>query len=403
MKIEKNISLNNIEEYFDKALEISNKLELSKEYSNKNFFDVTSSLQVIITFIRNNDNYILTLPLKKIKISNELDEDFMSELQCFREETNYTATILSWAKKKENFEFESLEKSYLNNFTPIIKREMNTQADQFKRSQKGNSLFLTCFDHFVDAKGLLDSFYLDNTNFYDQKEFFFSPFNERLSFFSKSFNKTIATENLQIIFDDITNIIYELMLNTHEWARTDENFKELNPNVRGIYIKHHKGKIENFRKKYHDNNSMSEYLENSFSKDNQGLTTFFEISVFDSGPGFVRRNNTEDRDLTIEEEIDIIKKCMTLHQTSASGHQSIVKGAGLDRISRILSEKRGFFKIRTERSSLFRNYIKNPYNSVENYKDIKFSDWKSPGLDDFFSTNTKVEGTTINILYPFVY
>lgn len=403
MKISKDISINNVEEYFERALEPSMVLQLSREYSNKNFFDVTSSIQVITTFIRNHDDYVLKLPVKKMMEIDSYSEEFDTELDFFREEVNYAATILSWAKRIENFDSEKLEKSYLNLFTPLIKNEMNTQANQNKRSQKGNIIFLTCFDHFADAKGLLDSFYLDKTTFYDQKEFFFSPFNERLSFFSKSFNKASATENLQSTFDDITNIIYELMLNTHEWARTDENFKELSPNVRGIYIKQHKGKIENFRKNYNNNKSMSNYLGHNFSKDAQGLSTFFEISVFDSGPGFVRRNNLEEKSLTISEEVDIVKKCMTLHQTSASGHQSMVKGAGLDRISRILSDKRGFFKIRTERTSLFRDYVTKPYEEVNDYREIMLADWQNSDRYDDFLQYSKVEGTTINILYPFTY
>src|SRR5690606_4314094 len=154
---------------------------------------------------------------------------------------------------------------------------------------------------------------------------------------------SVAIDNLKSTFDDITKIIYELMLNTHEWARSDENFKELSPNIRGVYVKLHKGKINNLRKKYSNAKALESYLNHNFSEDGQGLTTFFEISVFDSGPGFVKRNNQETKKITIKDEVNIIKKCLTLHQTSASGYQSMVKGAGLDRISRILSSKGGFF------------------------------------------------------------
>lgn len=402
MKISKNISINNIEECFQSALEYSEKLELSREYSNKDFFDISSCLQLISTFVRNNSEYTLKLPISKIPILDKNSEEFNNELDFFREEINYAATIMSWGKAMIDLESEKLERSYINTFTPIIRREMNSIGGSTQRLQKGNMLFLTCFDHFADAKGLLDSFYLDGTRFYDQKEFFFSPFIERLSFFSKSFNKSIATENLKSTFDDITKIIYELMLNTHEWARTDEHYRELSPNMRGVYIKLHKGKLDNFRKKYSKSKSLQTYLNDSFSVDSQGLSTFFEISVFDSGPGFIRRNNSTNKSITIKDEVDIIKKCLTLHQTSASGHQSIVKGAGLDRISRILSERRGFLKIRTARSSVYRDYIQNPYREISSYHEISLTDWNTSKNDDF-TEYSDVVGSTINILYPFEY
>lgn len=402
MKILKDISINNIEEYFQKIADNSEILELSREYSNKNFFDVTSQLQLIATFIRDNDEYTLKIPLKIISTDNKNSDEFDHELEVFRQEVNYVATIMSWGKRMINSESEDLERSYINNFTPIIKNEMTTPKDLSQRTQKGNVLFLTCFDHFAGSKGLLDSFYLEKTKFYDQKEFFFSPFNDRLSNFSKSFNRNVAIDNLKSTFDDITKIIYELMLNTHEWARSDEHFKELSPNIRGIYVKLHKGKIDNLRKKYSNAKALETYLKHDFSEDSQGLTTFFEISVFDSGPGFVKRNNQEYKDITIKDEVDIVKKCLTLHQTSASGYQQMVKGAGLDRISRILSAKGGFFKIRTARTSVYRDYVLNPYKEVSNYDEISLSDWNNSS-DNHFTEYSEVAGATINILYPFKY
>lgn len=402
MKILKDISINNIEEYFQKIADNSNILELSREYSNKNFFDVTTQLQLISTFIRANDKYILKLPINKIAVDDMNSEEFHNELEVLREEVNYVATIMSWGKRMINLESEDLERSYINKFTPIIKTEMNTPNDISQRTQKGNVLFLTCFDHFAGSKGLLDSFYLDKTKFYDQKEFFFSPFNGRLSNFSKSFNKNVAIDNLKSTFNDITEIIYELMLNTHEWARSDEHFKELSPNIRGVYVKLHKGKIDNLKKKYSNAKALETYLKHDFSEDSQGLTTFFEISVFDSGPGFVKRNYQDYKNMTIKDEVDIVKKCLTLHQTSASGYQQMVKGAGLDRISRILSSKGGFFKIRTARASVYRDYVLNPYKEVSNYDEIRLSDWNNSS-DNHFTEYSEVAGATINILYPFKY
>jgi len=402
LKILKDISINNIEEYFQKITDNSKILELSREYSNKNFFDVASQLQLIATFIRDNEEYTLKVPLKIISTDNKNSDEFEHELEVFRQEVNYVATIMSWGKRMINSESEDLERSYINNFTPIIKNEMNTPEDLSQRTQKGNALFLTCFDHFAGSKGLLDSFYLDKTKFYDQKEFFFSPFNDRLSNFSKSFNKSVAIDNLKSTFYDITQIIYELMLNTHEWARSDEHFKELSPNIRGVYVKLHKGKIDNLRKKYSNAKALETYLKHDFSEDSQGLTTFFEISVFDSGPGFVKRNNQGYKNITIKDEVDIVKKCLTLHQTSASGYQQMVKGAGLDRISRILSSKGGFFKIRTARASVYRDYVLNPYKEVSNYDEISLSDWNNSS-DNHFTEYSEVAGATINILYPFKY
>lgn len=402
MEILKDISINNIEEYFQKIGHNSDILELSREYSNKNFFDVASQLQLIATFIRHNDKYTLKVPIKAISTYDENSNEFNDELEVLRQEVNYVAAIMSWGKKMINSESMDLEKSYVNNFTRIIKNEMNTPKDPSQRTQKGDAFLLTCFDHIAGSKGLLDSFYLDKTKFYDQKEFFFSPLNDRLSNFSKSFNKGVAIDDLKSNFDDITKIIYELMLNTHEWARSDEDFKELSPNIRGVYVKLHKGKLDSLRKKYSNSKALEGYLKHDFSEDNHGLVAFFEISVFDSGPGFVKRNRQESKSITIDDEVDIVKQCLTLHQNSASGYQRMVKGAGLDRVSRILSDKGGFLKIRTARTSVYRDYVLNPYKEVSNYNEISLSDWGT-SKDNHFTEYFEVTGVAINILYPFTY
>lgn len=399
MKILKNISLESVEKYYIFEVD-SDVLELPENFSNKDFFEVPSYIQLVSTWIRRKKNYTLKIPLSK-KIDDKTNRlEVSSEgVEVLREEVNYIATIMSWGQDIENLDQQKIEKKDISKFTTIIRSEMNSWADSSRNLQKGNILFLTCFDHFANSNGLLNSFYLDGKNFYDHNEFFFSPFNDRLSNFSRSLNKVVAEDNLRKTFMEISNIIYELMLNTHEWARTNEYYKELSPNVRGVYIKLHKGKIDNLQKRYRKSKGLFEYLKNDFSADSNGLSTFFEISVFDSGPGFIKRNNVVDKTLSIKDEVDIIKRCLTLHQTSASGHKSIVKGAGLDRISRILDGK-GFLKIRTGKSSVYRDFIKNSYVEVKHHSEILLRDWQTSAENSYTEFN-EVEGAIINILYPF--
>lgn len=396
--IESNINLNKVEElYGDLSKDLSDKAELilPKEYKNKDFFEVPSYIQYLSSWFRKNKNAKVILPFED---GNLVDKDSFERF--FEEEPNYVASILGWNGDICDLNGNNI-KPLIKSYTTDIRSQMNSLQESTRMLQKGGILFLTCFDHFAERNGLLNSFYINRNTFYPSNAFEFSPFVERLSFFATSFNKGIAVKNLSTIFKDITGMIYELMLNTHEWARTDENYKELNPNIRGVYLKFHKASVNTYLKKTEKDKGLHSFFnEPRFSKNVKGETYLLELSVFDSGPGFIRRYTSNSSDqLTIEEQVSIIKKCLTLHQTSASGERGVVKGAGLDRVQQILDGK-GFLRIRTGKCSLYRDMYKIPYEEVTNSDQIKLYDWKTDN-DKVYSELSEVQGTLISIIYPY--
>lgn len=396
--IESNISLTKVEDLYKSFITETNDLKwelvLPKEYKNKDFFEVVSYIQFLATWFRKNKLSKIVLPFQESEMTDDI-ERFLDE------EVNYVAVIMGWNGEIVNLNGVNL-KPIIKAYTTYIRNQMNSLEESSRIVQKGNILFLTCFDHFAERKGLLNSFYVNRNTFFPANAFEFSPFVERLSYFAQSFNREIGVKNLSEIFNDISAIIYELMLNTHEWARTDEKYKELNPSVRGVYLKFHKASINTYISKTKNNLPLNSFFkEPRFSVNERGETFLMEISVFDSGPGFVKRYTSKSgEDLSIDDQVDVVKKCLTRHSTSANGERGVLKGAGLDRILSIL-DKKGFLKIRTGKCSLYRDMYKNHYKESATYKEIELFDWNKCSPQTYTEMQ-EVEGATISIIYPYV-
>ena len=197
----------------------------------------------------------------------------------------------------------------------------------------------------------------------------------------------------------LVSIIFELMKNTYEWARDNENRIPLDPNVRGVHVKLVKKRrnslIDDFR--YHP--GLCEYFSSEVLKENsQNELLFLEISVFDSGIGFVRKNIFQYPELS---EIEIIKKCMIKHSTSSLDLGKDDKGLGLDRILTILDRSKGLFRLKTGSVCVYRNMITHKYKIIEtgNLKKMELFDWVN-NSNTKYSSFIPAEGTVITILYP---
>jgi hypothetical protein len=194
-------------------------------------------------------------------------------------------------------------------------------------------------------------------------------------------------------------IIYELMKNTFEWGKTNENGISFNPSVRGLIFKFFKKERQNFIEDYIDTPFVAEYFQNPALKENSSNQLYFiEISVFDTGAGLVRKYKSSNNFYPEISDIEIIKLCLIKHNTSSSSIEKTVKGIGLDRILET-TNKKGFIRIRTDKYSLYRNMIKDVYVESKNAKDIKLYDWEKQSSEDFTTLN-EVSGTVISIIYP---
>ena len=264
------------------------------------------------------------------------------------------------------------------------------------KSMKGEKFILANLDHFSEEKGILKLF--ENNGEFNSNEYSFKKSIEGIikdEVLKYSINNQSQFEKIK---DDISSIIYELMKNTFEWAKHDKSGKIINPNIRGVYFKFHKYGVDNILNDYKNSFPIFQYFSDSnLSINSKKEVYFIEISVFDTGLGFVDRYNGSGND------IDIIKKCLIKNQTSSVSNLKDKKGLGLDRILNILNDK-GLFKINTDKYSLYRNLKIDRYNSevgLNNLSSIVLKDWDDSSVEDIKPKKFKFSGTTISILYPF--
>ncbi len=190
------------------------------------------------------------------------------------------------------------------------------------------------------------------------------------------------------------------MKNTCEWAKNDENGGSYDPNIRGLLMKFYKKTRTKLLEEYRGNLAVCDYFNNKLLKENvKGELYFLEISVFDSGAGFVQKYKSLNENTKLS-DIEIIKECLIKHNTSAKGLDKFDKGLGLDRISNILTGK-GFFRIKTGNRCLYRNMISHKLLSKEtnNVNDMQLFDWKT-NQNDVFTEYESASGSVITIIYP---
>lgn len=261
------------------------------------------------------------------------------------------------------------------------------------RPWKGGKMLLTSIDHFPEEVGLLPCFETPGTFLNNEA----TIARNLKPAFETILNFIETKENFKPLESEFIGIIHELMKNTWEWARTDKNNVPLDPSIRGLFVRFHRRNRSIYTREALGHNGIRNYFESPILKENgNGELYLLEISVFDSGVGFVNKFNgfiVEN-----ENDVDIIKRCLIKHQTSAKGLEKSEKGIGLDRILKILNRK-GFLRIKTNRSCIYRNLISHPYKPVTEINDMELFDWDKDSSTSF-SIFPNAEGSVITILFP---
>lgn len=325
-----------------------------------------------------------------INLKVDLDKETLDSL--YDQEYAYPIIALLWNtcsfSDKDGNDIKNLLRKQQNTF--FLK--MNSLA-----KIKGNKYTLTNADHLSESKGLIR--FLENSNgFIDDEEKICEKVGKILSEYVLTFNKNNISE-IEDITGDIGAIIFELAKNTHEWGKSDANSVDIPSSIRGVYLRFHINKNEKLLEEY-NNTPLSTFFNNPSLKrqclNELGQIYYLEISVFDSGVGFIDKFNPKQT-LT---DIEIIKKCLIKNQTSSISNLKSKKGIGLDRILNILNGK-GFLKISTDKYSAYRDLLKDGYKPIDkdNLKDLILQDWDN---NNFNSENLlKSQGSYISILYPF--
>jgi hypothetical protein len=395
MKIKKEITLSYIETLYEKLESDSSELvdiQIPFEgLKERNFSSLPSFILFFSTWLRSSKKGRLILDTEGENIESD---DYNASIYSF------ITTCLNWDYEISNSQGEIINKSALRKLnTKFNKKQRNIQTN------KGTELLLSCFDfdRTLDNRGLLNALYDYNGNLRDDDYFRFSLVPEILKEISKKFSVILIKNAFKSDdYRNLGNILYELFKNTHEWGRKQiDDITILTPNIRAIYCTIHKSTQRNFLSYAEGNNSLQQYLShNLFRPNSKDEIYFLEISVFDSGIGFIKRFLNEkyiENSVSIDEQVSIVKNCMTKYFTTDQSLHSKHKGKGLDRVLQAL-DKKGFLRIRTENICLYRDLIKDDYSKIES-QNINLYDWATES-DSKFTKFAKTEGSTISMIYP---
>lgn len=349
---------------------------------------VPALYQFVFTWIRYEKSGKLMLD-----ISNPDEVDFD---EIYENELIFPLTSLVWNKN------EVYNSTGNINLRPYLKDFNVRYFDKMKavEAQKSWKLILTNFDHLPEDRGILPCF---------ERNGKFTATETSLSISLKngihqvlSFSK-YAQNSYEEIKPHLMGIIYELMKNTYEWGNKDEHNVPLDPSLRGILIKFYKKTRKALLEEFKNHKGLTNYFESSVLKENSKSEIYFlEIDVFDSGAGFVEKFKSLNKQENFT-DIEIIKRCLMKHSTSARGLEKDDKGLGLDRILTIL-DKRGFLRISTGKNCVYRNLISQPYKKLKTQEVDKMElyDWTT-NTNQTYTQYPPAKGSVITIIYPLTF
>lgn len=356
----------------------------------KNYLGITPALiQFIATWIRYENSGKLRL---NVEDPTELEID-----ELYKNEFIFPIVSLVW---NSNGIYNKTGEANLKSKLKGLQNQLFLKMKKVK-AYRGEKLLLTNLDHFNEEKGILSCF--------EREGEFIANENDLL----ESLKPVILEDVLRnyreskVIFKkaqkDFYGIIYELMKNTFNWARDTPEGVPYDPNIRGLLVKFYKKPRTKLLEEYDRNEAITTFFKSEILKENsKGELYFFEISVFDSGAGFINKYKALNSPTELE-DVEIIKQCFIKHNTSAKGLDKFEKGFGLDKILQTL-DKKGFLRIKTGNVCLYRNLISNDYKTIES-KDINemdLFDWRT-GSDNSFTKYKEVSGSIITIIYPLAF
>lgn len=168
---------------------------------------------------------------------------------------------------------------------------------------------------------------------------------------------------------NISEILRELVTNTHRHARTDVFGSPLNKNFRGVIFNItslSKDRLQDISKS--GGIKLASFIGDWLPEEDV-LFKALDITVVDSGPGYARRWMKEDKqDLTIDMERESIIKCFTKHNSSDAFDSA---GSGLSNVLRDLRELKGWFRLRTGRALVEKSFFNRQGANTISSNDIK--------------------------------
>ena len=210
-------------------------------------------------------------------------------------------------------------------------------------------------------------------------------------------------------YNDISHLIHEAFLNTHEHAQDDAWGKRYGKSIRGISISFRDLSIEEVNQTKLASGLAEAYLS-AFKLRRPYLNQahFAEVSIFDSGPGLALNWMRKNKKLTAEienemrsevgaclaDELEAVNTCLIKGATT-KGRES--RGMGMFRMMQVIKRTGGFISIRSGRLSLAKQF-ECPSDDVISDDDLLLLDLHSGRAPD--KPLPRAEGTVISALIP---
>ncbi len=399
--IDEQTNVDTLGAFYRKLGDGSQDIVLTRKRANNEFGLVPQIIQFVASWFIQNDGKII-IDVEVTEDLTTIDTASNSSLDLARKyfrdfyELDYFYPVLTYCWNR------NIEDKKGKNIKKLLRKFNEWMNDQMQRQDvgKGPTSVLMNVDHVPKAKGLLQSFYRGDEFIEDEFSFDFAMEKPVKRLLSQ--NTSLAKNSIAKNRQELIEAIYELMKNTHEWGRTSMTNAPLKQSIRGLYLDFHYLTIAQFHQKNAGFTGLVDYFSTqNFVPDGEQRLAFIEVSVFDTGIGFASQySGLRLAEIPIERQVDIVKRCLMVHNTSASGIHRVRKGRGLDRILQILN-RRGVFLLRTGNTSLFRNLLANHYSSdkVVNPSDIELFD-RDSNSSDRFSDFGKAIGSVVTLVYP---
>jgi hypothetical protein len=191
-------------------------------------------------------------------------------------------------------------------------------------------------------------------------------------------------------------VLRELFTNTHIHARSDEKGQRYRKSIRGIFAAHHLLNEKNAQDISGGYKPLEDYFSTVIERNKKSKLQMFELSVFDSGPGFAARlaGKTFGQHDNLDEEYEFVRRCF---HRNVSTRTAVGGGIGLPRMLQRLKAHRGFLRLRTGRLSLFQ-----AFGNVET-DELTSSDFDLADASlgaGRISRHAQTSGTVLTLLIP---
>lgn len=366
-------------------------LELPVGSSNFAFGGYAVAVQAVNTWAHANNERRISL-----KQSAEKKEERLRDI--IKNPHKFTAVMMAKTIQDPNDDTADIRKE----INALAKKEIEIQSDKLYGQTRGRLCWYSFVDH--STKGFDRNFYSLSTDYYPEPHDI-----EKITCVIKAMveqSAKVAGGNTLPSEKNIENLgrmFYEFFVNTHEHgSRGIDRNQWLKPATRLIYtygINLSGTAINNIME---DDKIINGYISNLEST-NKSSRRFVEISIIDSGLGYCGRwladhPNEGDIDrISISDEYSILKKCF---QFRSSSTKSGIKGNGLPAVMANLTLLNGFMRIRSNRLSIYRDFVNHPYRSHSD--DIHdFIDWENnTSCPNGLTVHPKARGVSVTVLIP---